>query len=158
MPLKSKDLYSKKRYWYHVSTTLKKKTVHLVPWDDIKGFNRASHEPEGNRICVAPTIEQCITAIPYYLHTKIVIYRTKDEVIAKRPRRVFDSKVTNEGWLVEPTTFVRIGTLNFAHVEKGLKIDSVIENSADKDQEVENCWKVLRWWRKAKIDRFIKKT
>ena len=154
--LRKKSIYKHKRYWYHVSTTLKSKYVHLIPWDDSKGFNRDPTEPEGKRICVSPTIEQCITAIPYDLETKINIYRTRSPVIADKPKKVFDVKVTNEGWLHNPTSFVKIGMLKFRDLESRLNVEHVIEQAAS-EGEPRLSGKVLRWWKNAKIKRFIKK-
>lgn len=152
-------MYNKKRYWYHVSTTLENVMEHLIPrdFDDSEsGFNRTPSEPLGARICVSPTIEQCITAIPYHLGETIAIYRTKDKVKAKEPEGVFDFNITNEGWLEEPTSFVRIGYLDFQKVEDKLKVENVIPQSAS-GSEPRYCGKVLKWWKKAKIKRFIRK-
>jgi len=152
---KKTNLFNRKQYWYHVSTTLKNDEEHLIPWGTRKGFNRSLNEPDGNRICVAPTIEQCITAIPYILTAKITIYRTKSKVIAYKSNKIFDMNVTNEGWLLEPTTFIKIGTLDFEDVEKGLAIEMVIPESAT-GGVASYSGKVLRWWKKARIKRFIK--
>ena len=151
-------LYSTKRYWYHVSTTLENEMEHLTPrdFDDNNSHNRTPSEPLGARICVAPTIEQCITAIPYHLGETIAIYRTKDKVKANKPVEIFDVNITNEGWLEEPTSFIRIGYLDFQKVEDSLKIKNVIPQSAS-SSEPKYSGKVLRWWKKAKIERFIQK-
>lgn len=148
--------YKNKRYWYHVSTTLKNKHERLIPWDQNKGFNRTESEPEGKRICVAPTIEQCLTAIPYCLNTICSIYRTKTPVKASKPKDVFDVKITNEGWIEIPTSFVKFGILRFEEIEKNLNIDNVIEEAASK-AEPRLSGKVLKWWKRARINRFIKK-
>ena|SRR6185503_7268641 len=153
------NIYKNKRYWYHVSTTLKNKHELLVPWENDKGFNRSDTEPEGKRICVAPSIEQCITAIPYHLGAICSIYRTKSQVKAKKAKNVFDRKITQEGWIQKPTNFIKIGILKFEDVEKGLGIDSVIDEAASSFGEVSlsESRNVLKWWKKAKINRFIKK-
>ena len=153
---KKRSIYSYKRYWYHVSTTLKNKYVHLIPWDEDKGFNRGGKEPDGKRICVSPTIEQCITALPYYFGAVCNVYRTKLKVIAKKSKGVFDSSVTKEGWLEDPTPFVKIGILRFTDVENHLKVDNVIEEAGSK-ASISTSKKVLKWWRKARVKRFIKK-
>ena len=149
-------LYSKKRHWYHVSTTLENETEHLVPRDFENGFNRTPAEPLGKRICVSPTIEQCIVAIPYHLGEVIAIYRTKNKVLAKKPIGVFDINITNEGWLEEPTPFIKVGMLDFQLIEDKLKVENVIPQSAS-GSEPRYCGKVLKWWKKAKIKRFIRK-
>jgi hypothetical protein len=151
-----KTFYNRKRYWYHVSTTLKDKYVKLIPWDECSGFNRGGNEPDGKRICVAPTIEQCITAIPYILSSTLTIYRTKSPLIANKPIRVFDSKVTQEGWFLKPTTFVKVGILKFSDVEKNLKIKNVISNAAS-GTDARQSGKVLKWWKQARVKRIVKK-
>ena len=152
-----KSVYDYRRYWYHVSTTLKTKYVYLIPWGEDEGVNRGGLEPDGRRICVSPTIEQCITAIPYYLRYVVNIYRTKSKVKASSPRKVFDSRITKEGWLHKPTSFIKVGVLNFKDVEQGLKVNNVISEAASMG-EPRQSGKVLKWWKKAKIKRFIKKT
>ena len=149
-------IYKNKRYWYHVSTTLTKKTEYLTPWDGYTSVNRSQTEPEGARICVSPTIEQCITAIPYNLNDTIAIYRTEKKVKPEVPHSIFDSNVTNEGWLTSPTKFKRIGYLDFQKVEDDLKIDHIISQSASSN-EPKYAGKVLRWWQKARIKRCIQK-
>lgn len=151
-----KNLFKTKRHWYHVSTTLKRKKIHLIPWDESKSTNRSGDEPEGARICVAPTIEQCITAIPYYMDT-LYIYKTENMVLPRKAIGVYDAHITDEGWLEEPTTFVKIGTLYLNTLARKLKQEDVISESASSDS-LEYCREVLRWWRKSKIDRFIKTT
>jgi len=151
-----KSIYKHKRYWYHVSTTLKDKHIRLIPWDEDKGFNRGGCEPDGKRICVAPSVEQCITAVPYILETKFNIYRTKSKLKADRPKDVFDSEVTQEGWLHEPTSFVKIGMINFRDVEDGLDVHHVVGEAAS-SAEPRQSGKVLKWWKQARIKRFIKR-
>jgi len=150
------SLYNKRRHWYHVSTTLEKKHERLVPWDERKSFNRDCSEPSGKRICVAPTIEQCITAIPYCLGTILTIYRTKSPIIAKRPQGVYDSHITEEGWIEKPMSFVKVGILKFEDIEKSLGVDNVAEEAASSG-ETRKCGKVLKWWKRARIRRFIKR-
>jgi len=127
-----------------------------VPWDEIKGFNRSGDEPSGKRICVAPSVEQCITAIPYYLGTILTIYRTKSPVKAKKAKGVFDVKITQEGWIQIPTSFVKVGILKFEDVEKFLGIENVVEEAASEGL-LRRSRRVLNWWNKARIRRFIKR-
>jgi hypothetical protein len=157
MPNKN-SVYNHKRYWYHVSTTLKRKKLHLIPWDERDGFNRGGIEPPGKRICVAPTIEQCITALPYSFDAEFVIYRTEQRVKPEIPVNVYDSSVTQEGWLLTPTKFIKIGNLKLDDIEKGLEIDNVIEEQAASCGNIKGARKVLRWWKKIKVYRFIKRT
>lgn len=156
MLLKKFD-YSQERYWYHVSTTLKNKHVHLTPWDEDSGSNRGGMEPSGKRICVAPTIEQCLTAIPYYLGSVCNIYRTKTQVNAEKPYDVFDSNITHEGWLHSPTSFIKVGILKFKDVEKKLEIDDVIEEAASLC-DIKESKKVLQWWQQANLKKIIRKS
>lgn len=153
--MSNKNFYCYKRRWYHLSTTLTKIEEYLIPWNSETAYNRCYSEPEGCRICVAPTIEQCLTAIPYHLTAVCQIYKTKEKLKATCPINVFDSKVTQEGWLLHPTCFIRIGTIELEDVERGLKIDHVISESASKN-EPRYSGKVLKWWQRAKIERFIK--
>lgn len=154
---RKKSVYSYKRYWYHVSTTLKNNKEYLIPWGEQEGFNRSGDEPDGNRICVAPTIEQCITAIPYVPYCTLRIYRTENKVKATKPVDVFDSKITKEGWLLEPTTFIQIGKLYLEEIAWKLNIDEVIDESASSASLQESA-KVLKWWKRIRIRRFIKRT
>jgi len=149
--------YSVERHWYHVSSTLKKELEMLIPWDNFTGFNRTIDEPEGARICVAPTIEQCLTAIPYPLNAKFTIYQTLNMVLARQPYDVFDASITQEGWIEVPTEFIKIGTLSFIQIEKGLKISHVIEQAGAMDDV---CYsdEVLKWWQGINLKRFIKNT
>lgn len=150
------SIYHYRRYWYHVSTTLKDKHITLIPWDEDKGFNRGGTEPLGKRICVSPSVEQCLTAVPYYLGSVFSVYRTKTPVKASCPTDVYDAKVTQEGWLFEPTVFIKIGVLKFKDVEIKLGIDDVIEEAAS-SANVKSSRKVLKWWRNARIKSLIKK-
>lgn len=152
---KRRNVYANRRYWYHVSTTLTKRVEHLKPRGNEKGFNRADHEPDNARICVAPSIEQCITAIPYRLGDSCTIYRTQERVRASKPKKVFDINITEEGWLQVPTTFVRLGTLEFEDVERGLSVEHVVEEAASSGYPPASG-RVLKWWKKARIKRFIK--
>lgn len=147
-----KELFKSKKYWYHISTTLNAKRKRLIPWDEVNSTNRSITEPPGPRICVAPTIEQCITAIPYWMET-LRIYRTEQKVLAKKALDVFDSDITDEGWLVEPTVFIKLGTLKLSELYKKLKRDIISESASIDD--LEYCKEVLRWWKKIKVDQFI---
>jgi hypothetical protein len=154
--LPRKILFGKRRYWYHVSSTLNKKEEYLIPWDEDRGFNRGGYEPEGERICVAPSIEQCITAIPYTLTNKLTIYRTKSPVKANPPKDVFDSKITQEGWLLKPTMFVKIGKIDFNDILLEDDDGNVISEAASVS-EPRYSGRVLQWWKRRKIRKFIER-
>lgn len=108
----SKFDYSKKRYWYHLSDELTQKEVHLIPEERLG--RRDSEEPRGARICVAPSIAHCLTAICG--NSNLSIYKTKHKIVAKKPRKVFDSSITKEGWITGkyPVSFIKIGKLNLS--------------------------------------------
>lgn len=86
---------------------------------------------------------------------KCTIYRTKERVKALAPKDIFDMAITHEGWLQDPTSFVKIGVLDFDTVEQGLKVENVIKQAASL-ANVKYSARVLRWWQKARIKRFIK--
>lgn len=153
-----KPSYSKRRYWYHVSTTLWKKQVRLYPRNEDESPNRGATEPGGLRICVASSIEQCLTAIPYTLHSTFVVYRTKSPVVARRPRHtkdIFDWEVTKEGWLMKPTNFVKVGTICASDIAAGEKIKNIVEPAAC-STNVRTSEKVLGWWKKINVRRYLK--
>jgi hypothetical protein len=145
--------YNIHRYWYHVSTTLNKPRLKLIPWDNSKGFNRAANEPDVARICVAPTIEQCITAIPYVDWETYNIYRTEKPVAASPPSDVFDSNITQEGWIKVPTVFVKVGKLVLNDVSsRYIVMESASSNSPQK------AGKVLAWWNRQNIRKYVQWT
>ena len=151
---RKEPLYTKRRYWYHVSTTLRRKEIRLTPLDETQSDNRGTSEPPGARICVAPTIEQCITAIPYSTYvTSFSIYITKSPVMAKRPfptKDIFDWKITREGWLLKPTNFIKIGSIRTSDIRKGENIKRIVEPAAC-CSTLEESKDVLRWWQALKL-------
>lgn len=157
--ISEKNIYSSKRYWYHVSTTLIDRQIKLIPWDfsEETAFNRSESEPLGKRICVAPSIEQCIVAIPYDLYSIISVYRTKNKVIAKSPNDIFDSHITQEGWITRPMTFIKLGIIDFEHVAKKLKLEHVPYEMATSGM-LTSQEESLKWWKKIDVNRFLKKT
>lgn len=153
---RKRSIYASPRYWYHISSTLSDKKVHLKPWDNSKGFNRASNEPDVERTCVAPSIPHCLTAIPYCPGDKYAVYRTQEKVKANEPHGVFDASVTKEGWIQEPCTFIRIGYLTLKHVEAG-ENKFIIEENASGD-DTRQSGKVLAWWKRSHIKKYIKRS
>ncbi len=153
-PIRKKCLYTAPRYWYHISSTLHRKTEYLIPRDNDKCFNRSSTEPHIKRTCVAPSVEHCLTAVPYVPGDKFTIYRTLQRCRATKPDGIYDAHITNEGWLMEPALFVKVGTLTLADVaaEHGLYI---IEESASSSRPSQ-CGRVLKWWQRQHLQRFIK--
>ena len=110
--------HDERRYWYHLSSRLDKRGKFVLkPWGDERAVNRDfANEPDNKRICVAPTIPQCLTALPQS-SVDLNIYRTLRKVKAEKPVGVFDAKITQEGWLTKPIMFVYIGTIKFRDME-----------------------------------------
>ena len=154
--LRKKSLFENPRYWYHISTTLNRSRHYLTPWDNSKGFNRNPCVPDVKRSCVAPSVAHCLTAVPYPLGEKFVVYRTEQKVKATQAKDVFDCVVTLEGWIQKPTMFIRIGTLSLSYVaqEEGVNI---ISEAASGDS-IRQSGKVLKWWQRKKVERYIKQT
>lgn len=155
-----KRLFKFPRYWYHLSSRLSDKEVHLIPKDD--STSRSFEEPPGARICVAPTIEQCIVALPYGHHQTYHIYRTKKRMLAKKPPNgaIFDFSITSEGWIETPATFVKVGIIDFDKITNFLskKDKSDIIEEAASGGGIAYSKEVLNWWKKFKIERFIEWT
>lgn len=155
-----KRLFKFPRYWYHLSRRHTDKEIHLIPKDD--STNRSFEEPPGARICVSPTIEQCIVAIPYDWNLTYGIYRTKKKTLAKKPPKgaIFDFSITSEGWIENPTTFVKIGIINFDKITDFFSEEddvNIIEEAAS-GGGIAYSKEVLTWWKKIEIDRFIEWT
>jgi hypothetical protein len=155
--VRTKSVYDTRRYWYHLSTTLKHKAILLKPWDNSQGFNRTYNEPNDRRICVAPTIAQCITALPYWPGDIFRVYRTKSKVKANPPRDIFDANITQEGWIQKPTIFVRIGDLELEDVERGEGLGYIIDQAAS-DNSPQRSGRVLKWWSKYNLWKYLKRT
>lgn len=151
-----KSLYENPRYWYHISTTLKRKRHYLTPWDNSKGFNRSSAEPDIKRICVAPSVAHCLTAVPYSPGEKYIIYRTAHKVKATKAKGVYDANVTLEGWIQTPTMFVRLGTLSLPRVT--CQIGKPIIDECASGNDTRQTGKVLAWWNRCKPEKYIKRS
>ena len=143
--MKRKNVYLFPRYWYHISSTLTETEITLTPRNGDQSFNRGPTEPEGERICVSPSIAHCLTAVPYCLVYDYVIYRTKKRIKAHRPYDVFDSNITLEGWIKVPTEFIRVGSIEFKVIKKYLNIKNIIDQAASEDDLVYSK-KVFNWW------------
>lgn len=99
-------------YFYHISPTP------ISPENEF--FMAPDHIQAGEdelfgirRICVAPTIEQCLVAVaPYNPPTKMYVYRTcsvvKKSVI---PYGVYDAPITQERWVTRKRKFKLVGEL-----------------------------------------------
>ena len=99
-----------KRHYYHIS-------LHFI--ENLVLEPRSSHHPECSRdvgepsiarICVAPSVAHCMSAIAMYSKV-LYIYRTKHRVLGTQPYKVSDAKLTRERWLLRPTEFVLAGKI-----------------------------------------------
>ena len=154
-PLRNKCLYTRPRYWYHISTTLSKQLEYLTPWSNsMKTFNRGPCEPNNERICVAPTVEQCLTAVPYAPGDTFTVYRTARKCKANKPSEVHDAHITGEGWIQEPMMFQRFGVLSLPRLSKSIGKDIIEE--AGSNVCLQRCGKVLKWWQRRNLKRHIK--
>ncbi len=103
----------KKRYYWHVSLSgsidIGKKLI-VYPRDNDESNGRGLFEPNNPRICVAPSVIHCLTALAFdFSHEPeqwIYAYRTEKKCTAYYPQGIFDSHVTREKWICEPTSFV----------------------------------------------------
>lgn len=152
--LRKKSLFEHPRYWYHISTTLNRKRHYLTPWDNSKGFNRSSAEPDVKRTCVGPSIAHCLTAVPYTPGEKYVVYRTAHKVKATEAKGVYDANVTLEGWIQHPMMFVRIGTLSLTSLSREIN-KPIIDECASGD-DTRRTGRVLAWWKRCNLKRRIK--
>jgi hypothetical protein len=152
--LRKKSLFENPRYWYHISTTLTNKREYLKPWDNSKGFNRSTVEPDVKRTCVGPSVAHCLTAVPYSPGEEYIVYRTAYKVKAIQAQDVYDANATLEGWIQTPMMFVRIGTLSLWSMSQKIGKQIIDECASGSDTRVTR--KVLKWWQQQKVDRYIK--
>jgi hypothetical protein len=143
--------YGVPKYWYHISTTLKKDLEILDPRNNIEGFNRPDHEPNVDRICVAPTLEQCLVSVPYSKSGIFHIYKTKHLVKARKAYDVFDAFVTGERWIGNSTEFIKIGILKLKDIPEHIITEAASEGNATYSKEV------LKWWKKINPWLYVKK-
>ena len=94
-------------FWYHLTTRNFGTHVTLIP--RAKGLFRPDNEPEIPRICVAPTMHQCLLALGTCLDNDINVYAAGGDPTPCWG--VKDSEVTDEHWFLEPTTFTYSGTI-----------------------------------------------
>lgn len=90
--------------WYHVSHDWTKKEILVQP----RVVDRVEDdEPDTPRICVCPTVAQCIVAIgDYTLGERFTVYECQGEAVPAVG--VFDSALTDEHWLLTPTLFRKV--------------------------------------------------
>ncbi len=109
--------FTKPSYFYHLTSRKLGLEVSLHPLTlseltsigNLK-INRAEEEPDVKKICVAPAIPNCLSALPLD-DRRLYVLRTKNKVKAAIPWGVADQRITQERWIVRCTKFIRIGVL-----------------------------------------------
>jgi len=96
------------KFYYHVTSLNLGKNKLFKP-KRILGCD--CREPDLERICVAPTISGCFAAI-YVDGRKYNVYRTKKKVKAHLTYNVYDVRATGEKWLLSPTDFVLVASVD----------------------------------------------
>ena len=132
--------YTKKRYWYHLSFDLDKDEIEIYPWDKRK--HRSAGEPNGKRLCMAPSVAHCLTAIPQRSH--YFIYRTPFKITVQEPDGVYDSDITKEGWITEKIKLKRIGSINLDRIRQEM---GDLPADAALVPRIDWCKRCLRQWR-----------
>lgn len=106
----------KPRYWYHISSATLRSKARLKAFKNEDAATREETEPNVPRICVSPSLDKCILAVPVGGLNTYKIFRTSSKVVARKPFRVkkrdilpFDAEITEEHWLLEDTDFVKVG-------------------------------------------------
>jgi hypothetical protein len=93
--------WSKPKYWYHITDA--------TNWSDEQTLNPIEHIgyecPYIKRICVAPTVPQCLAAICFW-KGKLRVYRTMHKHRAAKAMFVSDQEITDEHWLFEECKFI----------------------------------------------------
>ncbi len=125
------------QFFYHVTDKNWGQKKQLLPRDNNCAgvWCRDSNEPNTARICVCPTVAKCISAIE--MDREHRIYRTLRPCRARYPRRVLDSRITTERWLVRPTAFVLVGFLSEELIRDIVKPVDFIFGSDGRDLELQ---------------------
>jgi hypothetical protein len=97
-----------RKFYYHLTTSRLGKKRLLIPRD--YGMHRGIGQPNLARICVGPDVAHCFSAIPLY-NKKYYVYRTYRKVEAYYPYNVFDSNITKERWIINPTVFILVNEI-----------------------------------------------
>jgi hypothetical protein len=101
-----------KKYWFHITDQDWPSKIVLEP--KLYGDNWGPDEAGPSRISVAPTIEQCFAAVPYSEYdTDYQVFKTEQQVDAEPADNdiIGDFAITNEHWLFEPTSFIKVFTV-----------------------------------------------
>lgn len=91
-----------KRFWFHITEENWGSKVKLYPRRCLRG--ESVGEPDTPRICVCPSMIKCYIATNWEVANRYV-YRTVRRCSAVPAVGVYDSHITNEHWLLKPTTF-----------------------------------------------------
>ena len=89
---------------YHLTTEDFGKYVTLFPRDH--GINRSHAESKINRICVAPTILHCLSAV--YFEKIPNIYWSPDTNFIDADDTIKDREATLEKWYINKTVFIKV--------------------------------------------------
>lgn len=103
------------QYYYHITDKYLGDKVTLNPIDSFDSNKRADGEPEIARICVAPTPQQCLVAIPYWNRQSYYIYKTTSKKNTVIPWDVMDMEITEEKWFLEDTQFKLYDSIFIPH-------------------------------------------
>lgn len=110
-----------RNYYFHVTNRQDwGKEIVLFPLGNDDSDNRCYREPNIPRICVAPTVAGCVSAVCPILSASsrdALIYRTKYKVVGHPPKRITDSHITGEEWLLEPTEFILVDSIPSGVIE-----------------------------------------
>lgn len=115
------------KYYYHITENNWGKQKTLLPRSN--GDNRGVEESKTPRICVSPSIAQCMVAI-YCYGNDWFVYRTKKKVNAKEPISIADAHITDEKWLCKKTAFVRVGKIR----------NKIVKEYADRLGQFKTIW------------------
>jgi len=139
------------RFYYHITRESDwGEEITLNPIGGNNG-NRAFDEPKNARTCVAPSIENCLCAIVYGDADPYYIYRTKEKVIAYWPYQVEDATLTRERWIINPQSFILVGTLEIGKFVESREIDRQfsLNDSCGSYEDVPHQREVLKAWKSA---------
>lgn len=121
--------------------TLNKRKLKLSP--RIRGENRSDSEPRVARICVAPSIEHCLTAVPYSNY-KFNVYRTLRKVRAKPAMEIIDAGVTKEHWITKRVNWIQVGMIDLSEFNAPYECASACE-------DLDLVRETLKKWQKKKL-------
>jgi hypothetical protein len=105
------------RFAWHLSCSRKLGADKVVLKPSKRGINRGDNEPKDSRVCVSLEPGGCFVAIPTDSDRKFHLYRTYNKVKSYHPYEVDDAKVTQERWLTESKTFIRMHTFSSDDME-----------------------------------------